>query len=45
MLLAASVCLLLAPSAAMSLVSHEAWMTRALRLGERGRYSTAPNPW
>jgi len=29
----------------LSAKSHEEWMLYALRLSERGRFSTAPNPW
>ena len=40
--------LLLATHAARALSTstpHERWMLHALRLAERGRFSTAPNPW
>jgi pyrimidine deaminase RibD-like protein len=29
----------------LSAKGHEEWMLHALRLSERGRFSTAPNPW
>lgn len=37
---------LFAASAAMGVApGHESWMLHALRLAERGRLSTPPNPW
>ena len=29
----------------LSAAHHEEWMLHALQLSERGRFSTAPNPW
>jgi hypothetical protein len=37
--------MLLLVAAFSQALTHESWMLHALRLAERGRLSTAPNPW